>query len=112
MEPSYPQERLSRPDDDDEPVGQPDDDQPVDQPDDDGEPTAALSRSEASELADLKFHWDEAYRIDWADGVYRAARIGQPSVVLTSESCEDLRQQIRDDYATWQLSRLHDSSSL
>jgi hypothetical protein len=109
MEPSYPLE----PDDDDEPVGQPDDDEPVAQPDDDDdEPKAALSRSEASELADLKFHWDEAYRIDWADGVYRAARIDQPSVVLTSESCDELRQQIRDDYANWQLSRLHERSSL
>lgn len=71
-----------------------------------------LSRSEASELADLKFHWDEAYRIDWADGVYRASRIGQPSVVLTSENCSDLRQQIRDDYAAWQHDRLHERSSL
>ncbi len=71
-----------------------------------------LSRSEASELADLKFHWDEAYRIDWSDGVYRASRLGQPSVVLTSESCQDLRQRIRDDYTTWQQSRLHERSSL
>jgi hypothetical protein len=76
-----------------------------------GQHETGLSRSEASELADLKFHWDEAYKIDWADGVYRASRIGQPSVVLTSENCHDLRQQIRDDYATWQQSRLHERSS-
>jgi hypothetical protein len=81
-------------------------------PDRDGEHDAGLSRSEAFALADLKFHWDEAYKIDWSDGVYRASRIGQPSVVLTSESCHDLRQQIRDDYASWQLSRLHERSSL
>jgi hypothetical protein len=73
---------------------------------------AGLSRSDASELADLKFHWDEAYTISWADGVYRAARMSQPSVVLTADSCIELRQQIRDDYATWQYSRLRERSSL
>jgi hypothetical protein len=73
---------------------------------------AGLSRSEASELADLKFHWDEAYAISWSDGVYRAARMGEPSVVLTADTCHELRQQIRDDYASWQYSRLHEGSSL
>lgn len=73
---------------------------------------AGLTRSEASELADLKFHWDEAYSISWIDGVYRAARMSEPSVVLTADSCDELRQQIRDDYAGWQCSRLHERSSL
>jgi hypothetical protein len=73
---------------------------------------AGLSRSEASELADLKFHWDEAYAISWADGVYRASRMSQPSVVLTADTCHELRQQIRDDYATWQYNRLRERSSL
>jgi hypothetical protein len=73
---------------------------------------AGLSRSDASELADLRFHWDEAYTISWADGVYRAARMSQPSVVLTADTCHELRQQIRDDYATWQSSRLCEGSSL
>jgi hypothetical protein len=82
-------------------------------PESEAEPDCSgLTRSEASELADLKFHWDEAYVIDWADGVYRATRMGQPSVVLTAESCYELRMQIRDDYAAWQQSRLHERSSL
>jgi hypothetical protein len=76
------------------------------------DPSCSLTRSEASELADLKFHWDEAYVIDWADGVYRATRMGQPSVVLTAESSHELRMQIRDDYAAWQQSKLHERSSL
>lgn len=76
-----------------------------------GEHAMGLTRSEASELADLKFHWDEAYTIDWAEGVYRAARMAQPSVVLTATTCHELRMQIRDDYASWQQSKLSDQSS-
>jgi hypothetical protein len=82
------------------------------EPDLSADPGCSLTRSEASELADLKFHWDEAYVIDWADGVYRATRMGQPSVVLTAESCHELRMQIRDDYAAWQQSKLRERSSL
>lgn len=82
------------------------------EPDRSDEPVKGLSRSDASELADLKFHWDEAYTIDWIDGVYRAARMAQPSVVLTADTCHELRMQIRDDYAAWQQSKLHEQSSL
>ncbi len=72
-----------------------------------------LTTWEASELIDLRWHWDEAYRIDWADGVYRAVRIGQPHAVLTADTCGELRQLVRDDYSDWQQSlQLQERSSL
>jgi hypothetical protein len=58
-----------------------------------------LSPDEQTDLIDLTWHWDTAYRIDVIDGVWRAIPHADKATVLTADSAWDLRQLIRDDYA-------------
>lgn len=71
----------------------------------------ALTRSEASELNDIAWHWEHAYIVTGDGDVFTATRVGQPAHVLTAETPDELRQMIRRDYSAWQ-SRLQERSSL
>ena len=59
-----------------------------------------MDRSQASALADLRWHWEDAYRIDYdyRDGKWSAVPlIGSPDKIIAA-SDEELRHKIRDDY--------------
>jgi hypothetical protein len=61
---------------------------------DDSDDYAAVERG--MQLADLRWHWADAYEINWA-GVFRAVRRDN-GLVLTTVSAEELRTLIRSDY--------------
>jgi len=52
----------------------------------------------AGELADLRYHWGEAYIITLAHGMFRAERCDDGAAV-SSVTAAGLRVLIRDDYA-------------
>jgi hypothetical protein len=58
---------------------------------------AVVDRSEASALADLQMHWDEAYAIGF-DGVVWSARFHGSADELCARTSSDLRELIRGDY--------------
>jgi hypothetical protein len=58
---------------------------------------AALDRSDASALADLQMHWDEAYEIG-LDGDIWSARFRGSTDQLRAHTSQELRQLIRTDY--------------
>lgn len=60
-----------------------------------------MTRAHASELADLAFHWDEAYVIDFDGTAFTAARMGEPAKMLTADTPWSLRLKIREDYGIW-----------
>jgi len=62
-------------------------------------------KSEASELADLQMHWDEAYVIG-LDGDIWWARFRGPSDDLRAHNATSLRELIRADYARRQQLRI------
>lgn len=64
----------------------------------------------ASLLADLCWHWGEAYSLDTDGRSYRAWRKGYPDDVLQAETAEELRLAIRKDYFQW-LAALKERSS-
>jgi hypothetical protein len=55
-----------------------------------------VARLRGRDIADLRWHWDEAYDITW-DGRFRARRLddGAP---LDADTAEELDQRIRRDY--------------
>lgn len=55
-----------------------------------------LSRIRGDDLADLRWHWDEAYRI-WWDGKFRAARLDD-GATLAADTADDLRELILGNY--------------
>jgi hypothetical protein len=58
---------------------------------------AALDRSDASALADLQMHWDEAYEIG-LDGDIWSARFRGSTDQLRAHTSHELRDLIRTDY--------------
>jgi hypothetical protein len=58
---------------------------------------AAVDRSEASELADLQMHWDEAYDIG-LDGDIWSAQFRGSTEQLRAHTSHELRELIRTDY--------------
>jgi hypothetical protein len=58
---------------------------------------AALDRSDASALADLQMHWDEAYEIG-LDGDIWSARYRGSTDQLRAHTSHELRDLIRTDY--------------
>jgi hypothetical protein len=58
----------------------------------------SMSRSDASALADLQMHWDEAYVIG-LDGDIWSARYHSSSDELRAHTSTELRGLIRSDYA-------------
>jgi hypothetical protein len=63
-----------------------------------------LSRIRSHDLADLRWHWDGAYRI-WWDEKFRAARLDD-GAALTAETADDLRELIRGNYRRRHVQRL------
>jgi hypothetical protein len=57
-----------------------------------------MDRGDASALADLKMHWDEAYVIG-LDGDIWSARYRTSADELRAHTCTELRELIRSDYA-------------
>ncbi|HSR83624.1 MAG TPA: hypothetical protein VLM11_05525 [Streptosporangiaceae bacterium] len=57
-----------------------------------------MDRSDASALADLQMHWDEAYVIG-LDGNIWSARYRRSADELRAHTCSELRELIRSDYA-------------
>jgi hypothetical protein len=47
----------------------------------------------------LQAHWSGHYVISVTDGVWRAARVASPAIVLLADSARELRDLMRDDYA-------------
>jgi hypothetical protein len=66
---------------------------------------AIMDRSEASELADLQMHWDEAYVIG-LDGDIWWAKFRGPTDELRAHTAPSLRELIRADYARRQQMRV------
>src|ERR1700722_1184682 len=64
-----------------------------------------MDRSEASELADLQMHWDEAYVIG-LDGDIWWAKFRGPTDELRAHTAPSLRELIRADYARRQQMRV------
>src|SRR5580700_9877072 len=57
-----------------------------------------MDRTEASALADLQMHWDEAYIIG-LDGDIWSARYRSSADELRAHTSSELRELIRSDYA-------------
>jgi hypothetical protein len=54
---------------------------------------------EQIQLNGLRLHWDEFYEISVRDGVWSAARLDDPTCLLTADSAAGPRDQLREDYA-------------
>lgn len=63
-----------------------------------------MDRSEASALADLQMHWDEAYSIGLDGDIWRASFRGTADE-LRAHTSSELRDLIRADYAYRQRAR-------
>jgi hypothetical protein len=70
---------------------------------------AALDRSDASALADLQMHWDEAYTIG-LDGDIWVARFHGSADELRAHTGTQLRDLIRTDYTYRQQARIGQGS--
>jgi len=66
-----------------------------------------VNRSDASALADLQMHWDEAYEIG-LDGDIWSARFRGATDELRAHTPSDLRELIRFDYSRRQQARTAD----
>jgi hypothetical protein len=55
-----------------------------------------LARLRGRDIADLRWHWDEAYDITW-DGCFRARRLDGGGY-LEAGTAEELAERIRRDY--------------
>jgi hypothetical protein len=61
--------------------------------------------NDAGELDELRFHWESAYAIDAAGGVYTARRRDGNGATLTDPLPEGLRLRIQADYAAMPVPR-------
>jgi hypothetical protein len=59
---------------------------------------ALLSREDEDDLAGLSWNWEGAYTFAVIDGIWRATVVGDPAAVLTADTADKLRQQVRADY--------------
>lgn len=69
----------------------------------------ALTAFREAELADLRWHWGEAYSIAWNRGAdtWQAVRRDGRSV-LSAPAAQALRERIRSDYQGWSARRRRD----
>jgi hypothetical protein len=51
-------------------------------------------------LTDLRWHWEDAYRIDCVAGAWQAVPLSDPSVTISRDTAMELREALRHDYAT------------
>jgi nitroimidazol reductase NimA-like FMN-containing flavoprotein (pyridoxamine 5'-phosphate oxidase superfamily) len=61
-----------------------------------------LSKEDQSSLLDLTWHWESAYTFSVVEGEWQAVPASEPSAVLTAETAEELREKVRQDYASRQ----------
>jgi len=61
-----------------------------------------LSKEDQSSLLDLTWHWESAYAFSVVEGVWQAVPAIEPSAVLTADTAEELREKVRQDYASRQ----------
>jgi hypothetical protein len=65
---------------------------------------AMLSKAERSDLLDMTWHWETAYRFEVTDGTWRPVPLTDPTGVLTADTASDLREMVRRDYGKRQAS--------
>jgi hypothetical protein len=75
-----------------------------------GSETGMLSEDDEARLADLRWHWAEAYTIDCTDGVWSARPVVEPTAGLSAGSEQELRRAIRSDYSDRRARRLQDGA--
>jgi hypothetical protein len=63
--------------------------------------SAAMTKEEAAALAELRVMWQGVYHVAFIDGVWRAKRFNDVTVVITADSAEDLAGLTESDYASW-----------
>jgi hypothetical protein len=59
-----------------------------------------LDSDAQSALTDLRWHWEDAYKINVVEGAWQAVPLADPSVTISRDSSMDLREALRHDYAT------------
>ena len=57
-----------------------------------------LSRDEETDLAGLRWNWENAYTFAVIDGIWTAKPADHLAVVLTADSADELRLLVRADY--------------
>jgi hypothetical protein len=62
---------------------------------------AAMTKEEAAALDDLRRIWRGAYHVAFIDGIWRAKRYNDVTVVITAETAEELKAMIDADTAAW-----------
>jgi hypothetical protein len=58
-----------------------------------------LDRDAQTTLTDLRWNWEDAYRVDCRDGVWLAVCLIDPFVTISCDSAAELREALRQDYA-------------
>jgi hypothetical protein len=58
-----------------------------------------LDRDGQTILNDLRWHWEDAYQIDFRQGKWLAAPLSDPFAIIERETSGELREAIRRDYA-------------
>jgi hypothetical protein len=58
-----------------------------------------MTSEEASALFQLRYQWQEAYRITLSRGIWSAQRLDDPATVLTAGTAPELRGLIQEDDA-------------
>jgi hypothetical protein len=48
-------------------------------------------------LNDLRWHWEDAYKIDCRDGTWLAVPLTDPFVTISRDSSAELREALRQD---------------
>ena len=59
-----------------------------------------LTKEDESSLLDLAWHWESAYAFSVVEGVWQAVPVVAPSVVITADTAEELREKVRQDYTS------------
>ena len=58
-----------------------------------------LTREEQTSLISLSWHWEGSYTFQVVDGIWQATPLDDPAGMLTADTAEDLRHQVRMDHA-------------
>ena len=58
-----------------------------------------LDSDTQSTLKDLRWHWDDAYKINCREGAWQAVPLSDPLAIISRDSPAELREAIRQDYA-------------
>ena len=66
------------------------------------DPRQHMTAADATTLYDIRRIWTDRYKIDFIDGVWQACRLGGGISILTADTPDQLRGQIREDYRAWQ----------